>query len=180
MFSSVYRSPSADNLYLNKLIQYIERVGSYSYDVVFQGDFNLKTIKSGYDLNKVSHIFNLFNVEQLVHKPTRVTPTSSSTTGLIFTSVPTYHIKTDVVPLTISDHYLVHTVLNFFLKEKKNKSILTRLLNNLNNGQFDFTASITVQIFRKHGIFFHEEFSRICNYHAPVLLVADEAFPLKT
>ena len=30
------------------------------------------------------------------------------------------------------------------------------------------------------GFFFHEEFTSICNFHAPVLLVADEAFPLKT
>ena len=61
MFSSVYRPPSADNLYLHKLIQYIERVVSSSYDVVFLGDLNLNTIKSGPDLNKLSHICNLFN-----------------------------------------------------------------------------------------------------------------------
>ena len=55
MFSSVYRSPSAENLYLNKLIQYIERMGSSSYDVVFLDDFNLNTIKSGPDFFKTKY-----------------------------------------------------------------------------------------------------------------------------
>ena len=46
IFSSIYRPPSADNSYFNKLLECIERLVSSAYDVVFLGDFNLNTLQT--------------------------------------------------------------------------------------------------------------------------------------
>ena len=177
IFSTIYRPPSADNSYFNKLLECMERLVSSAFDVVFLGDFNLNTLQNGPDLTKVSNICDLLNLNQLVDKPTRVTPTSSTFIDLIFLNILDHHIITDVVPLTISDHYLVYTVLNFQTKCNPDKTVLTRSFTSFNKSNFikDLSRSVILKnilnisdIHEAWNTFF-EEFNYICNLHAPLL-----------
>ncbi len=47
---------------------------------------------------------------QLIHDPTRVSEFTNSTIDLIFTSQPELVSESGVIPVLISDHYLVYGV----------------------------------------------------------------------
>ena len=129
------------------------------------------------DITKVSHICDLLNLNQLVDKPKRVTPTSSTCIDPIFSNILDHHIIIDGVPLTISDHYLVYTVLNFRTKCNPYKTVFTRSLSNFNKSNFiqDLSRSVILKnilnISDIHEAWntFLEEFNYICNLHAPLL-----------
>ena len=64
--TSIYRPPSSNDIYYENLIKYMEKVISSRYDCIFIGDFNYNTLKAGKDLNRVNHICNYLNLQQLV------------------------------------------------------------------------------------------------------------------
>jgi hypothetical protein len=134
--SSIYRPPSASVSYYNNMVNYMEKVVSSAYDTIFTGDFNLNVLGHDSDTDKISHLCSLLDLQQLVTKPTRVTPSSSTCIDLIMTSIPEKHIQTDTVPIALSDHYLIYTVLKFKLRDKSCRIITTRNLKNFNVNNF--------------------------------------------
>ena len=130
LFSSIYRPPSVNICYYNNTVLYMEELVSSAYDTVFMGDFNLDISKR---VDKITEISNLLGAKQLVTKPTRVTQSTSSCIDLIFSTIPNHHIITNVVPLALSDHYMVFTVLNFRLLKTIKKQSLHALLQILTN-----------------------------------------------
>ena len=48
-------------------------------------------------------------MDQLIHEPTRVTPTSKTLIDVILTSMAPRHKNTSVIKVTLSDHFLVCT-----------------------------------------------------------------------
>ena len=174
--SSIYRPPSADVSYHNNIIEYMEKVASSASDMVFMGDFNLNVLNSGPDLRKVAHICDLLDLKQFVTKPTRVTQTSSTIIDLLFSNIGDKHLFSDVVPVTISDHFLVYGVLNFRFKHKGSRIIHSRNFSYFEKAKFidDLTNSSKLKAVTKTKNveeawkIFYDEFMRICNIHAPV------------
>ena len=54
----------------------------------------------------------LYNLSQLVKKPTRITPTSKTLIDIILTTNSNMCVNTDVLHLSLSDHSLVETVIS--------------------------------------------------------------------
>ena len=174
LFSSIYRPPSANICYYNNMVLYMEELVSSAYDTVFMGDFNLDISKR---VDKVTEISNLLGAKQLVTKPTRVTQSTSSCIDLIFSTIPNHHIITDVVPLALSDHYMVFTVLNFRLLKTIKQTVFTRSFTNFNKQKFLSDLSKSSKLLSVSGIdniedawsVFNHEYLKICNLHAPLI-----------
>ena len=173
---TIYRPPSANDGYFRNVIRYMEKVMASAYDTVFVGDFNYDVLKSGPDLNKINYICNLFNMNQLVEEPTRTTFNSASCIDLVFSNMPHRHKLTRVLPLALSDHYLVHTVLDFKLSVAGNHTIKCRSYKHLN--KVNFLRAITnsdrlMQVFNHKSVItawhvFKTEFINICETYAPI------------
>ena len=71
--TSIYRPPSANVTYYQNMISYIDKVLSFGFDSVFLGDFNLDFIDQGIGFAKVNEICNIFQLQQLIDKPTHST-----------------------------------------------------------------------------------------------------------
>ena len=80
---------------------------------VILGDLNYNyVLDENLSKNPIMYIENFFKLRQIVQSPTRVTCSSSSTIDIILTSFYEKHVKTGVTPLTLSDHYLIYTVID--------------------------------------------------------------------
>ena len=54
----------------------------------------------------------LLSCRQLILEPTRVTLNTSSIIDHIYTTMPNNHVYSGVLKYTVSDHYLVYTILS--------------------------------------------------------------------
>ena len=173
--STIYRPPSAKSLYYINILQYMEYVLSLGHDTVFVGDYNYNTFSVG-QAKKVYEICTLLNLKQLVSKFTRIAPTSSTSIDLVFSCIPDKHLITDVIPISLSDHYLVYTVINLKIPELGSKLIQRRSYKSFNPGNFivDLNNSAVLNdIFNFNCMetawqMFICEFIKICNIHAPI------------
>lgn len=109
-----YRPPSADQTYFNYLLDQIEEIKLDCDDFILMGDLNYDYVNR--PSCPVHTLESLFGMTQLVDKPTRVTQTSSSLIDVILSSVPNLHTNTEVVPISLSDHYLVCTSVAWNMK----------------------------------------------------------------
>jgi hypothetical protein len=60
--------------------------------------------------NKVKEILDIYDVEQLINEPTRITATSSTLIDLGLTNTPTNIVKSGVIHVSISDHSLIYMI----------------------------------------------------------------------
>lgn len=105
---TVYRPPSADDVYFENMLQTFENVISDDNDVVIVGDFNFDYVIDETLANNQAHYIELLlNCSQLIQVPTRVTPTTSSTIDLIYSSVPDHHSESGTINCTMSDHSFI-------------------------------------------------------------------------
>jgi hypothetical protein len=121
IIGNVYRPPSSSVSDMNNFYNEIESVlNLYPHEhFMMGGDFNLDA-KSTAVSNPVQDIESIFNLKQLISKPTRVTAVSCTTLDLIFTNNETIHLKSNVYESGISDHYMVYTFVK--LRECSNNS----------------------------------------------------------
>ena len=104
-----------------------------------------------------------------------MTPDSSSCIDLIFSSIPDKHLVTSVVPITLSNHFLVYSVLSFKHFNKQSHQVKLRSYNNFNPTMFlneIRNSTVLSSIFNEHEVevgwkTFFDEFIQICDRHAP-------------
>ena len=171
VITSIYRPPSADLQYFNNMIGIMEKIVSSAYDTIFIGDFNYNILKEGSGLQKVHDICNLLQLEQLVTSPTRVSLESASCIDLLFSNIPGKHLVTDVLPVSLSDHYLVYTVLNFKVSNSPPNLVKTRYYADFNINAFlhDIKKSGKLNGNMEYAWdLFFKEFMYICDIHSPL------------
>ena len=121
---SIYRPSSANIEYWHKFVKQVEYALAIrkQAEIIIFGDFKFH-FNTNIDRTdkKLYEFANLLSLTQLVSHPTRVSTTSQSIIDLIFMTAPDIHSKFGVIPITISDHYLIFTVLNFKPNNKKNE-----------------------------------------------------------
>ena len=106
----MYRPPSANIDYLNAIIEQIDHISAENENIMFMGDLNYNCLNEG--RNPLSCIETLYDMRQLVTSPTRVTLSTSTLIDVIYTNFPDNHSFTGVYEISLSDHYLVYTVLS--------------------------------------------------------------------
>ena len=98
----VYRNPASHYSWYDDFVHMMDGVQQLKTDIVLFGDFNIDLLKQtpvSWDLTT-----SLFNLHQMVSKPTRITPTSSTLLDHIYTNNMQMVSDLTVSDSGISDH----------------------------------------------------------------------------
>ena len=114
-----------------------EKAWMKSDTIILLGDFNcdLQGIdrKTGSEIHpktrRLLTLFQLFDMQNIVNKPTRITLGSSTLIDLIVTTKPNLINGKGVLPLELSDHCLIYATLNLKLKRLPPNVINVRYFN---------------------------------------------------
>ena len=80
------------------------------------GDLNIDCYKDEYcHNNDIAKLCQLFHLKQLISSPTRVTVSSETLIDVILSNFDQQHKEAFVLPVTLSDHFMVYTVIGKFL-----------------------------------------------------------------
>lgn len=178
LIGSIYRPPSANAQYMEDLINVIDTINQDTTEIILLGDFNINFEPNVIQNNQVGDICHLFDMEQLIENPTRVTTTSSSTIDLILTTNRKLHVKTGTINYNISDHYPIYTVL---LAQNSPKSIprqfKLRDFKHFNQdnflGELNYVLTNTMNTSISNDVdttwnAFKSSFNKVCHTHAPL------------
>ena len=102
------------------------------------GDLNVDFMSTSESSNrqKVKEILDIYEIEQLINEPTRITATSSTLIDLCLTNMPTNTFKSGVIHLSISDHSLTYTIRKAHYTPQGPRIINTRSMKNFNREAF--------------------------------------------
>lgn len=110
VLGNIYRPPRSDIAYFDKILDLIEQAMNVSDNVIVIGDLNIDyKVDASLTTNPILQIEALFQMKQLVNAPTRTTIDTSSLIDIILTRVPEVHVSTEVLHVTMSDHFPVIT-----------------------------------------------------------------------
>ena len=110
MFGAVYRPPNGD---ATKFTASIEETLNFlrkeATEMVLLGDFNFDFDTPTAATKNFQRTTNLFNLKQLITKPTRITEHTRTRIDLFFTSRPEFYVS-GVLPVSFSDHSAIFGV----------------------------------------------------------------------
>ena len=137
-----YRPPSNPVESFSKLELILSFLDKEEKEVILLGDTNCDfTVKEGIVMDSnakhLTNIYELFTFKQLITEPTRVTANSSSIIDHIATTSPRNIVTAGVIPISLSDHFMVFCVRKFeggVIKD--HKTIKTRRMKNFNEQMF--------------------------------------------
>ncbi|KAI5640908.1 endonuclease-reverse transcriptase domain-containing protein [Phthorimaea operculella] len=137
---NVYRSDRNMETFFEFLEKLLVKIKSFclNKNVLIGGDFNIKNSKRSCHYNRLCNTLLEFNLHQTIHKPTRITKSTSNCIDLFFTNQKPDSFHVTVEEHGMSDHCapcytLIHNH-NKNDKQKKSKSIFTykRIFNHKN------------------------------------------------
>ena len=110
-----YRPPGSDSSLFNEFEHFLSKCDLEDKEILFMGDLNCDVSKFPPDahMHRLQFLSCVYQLEQLINEPTRVTRTSATLIDLIFTNRNENIVKSDVIHLGISDHSLVFAVRKF-------------------------------------------------------------------
>ena len=120
---------------------------NFGLEVIVIGDLNINMKKPYNSDNPINEMCNFLNMENLINEATRETNTSSTIIDLILTTMPNSHIVSDIIKTSISDHYLVYTLLRYKKSAKGHRNIQVRSYKNFNEQSFFSDLQITLESF---------------------------------
>lgn len=139
MIICIYRGDREIELFftfLNQLLKKLDKISNNKH-IIIGGDFNLNALdNSSKDYKMLVDTMLECNLRQIVHKPTRETPTTSTCIDLIFTNNKNYTLN--ILDEGISDHKCVLYTFNSYLSRHPKTTIVHRrnFYNNLDINSF--------------------------------------------
>ena len=138
-----YRPPSGPEGSFNKLEKALSFLDKEGKEIILLGDTNCDLAPKqaeqpiDNDSKQMLDLYELFSFIQLIERPTRVTPTTSSTIDHIATTCARNIVKSGVQEISLSDHYMVYCVWKFKgVVEKGHKMIKTWKMKIFNEEAF--------------------------------------------
>ena len=111
LIATWYRPPNSSHDLFYKFENFLKLAEDENMEIIITGDLNcnfLEMPKSQVTC-KLADIMNIYQLQQHIKIPTRVTPITSSLIDVIFTYMgDNKTLETGVIPLGISDHNLVY------------------------------------------------------------------------
>ena len=126
---TIYRPPSAFVDSFSNIEQLVKLIDDENKEFYLLGDLNANMLDNSNNSTKnLNVIMELFQLTQTISSPTRVTMTSSSLLDVCINPTPEKLVTSRVVPIAISDHYLILTIrkINIHLNQNRNKKIEIR------------------------------------------------------
>ena len=179
IIGSIYRPPNSPVSYHDYIINDLDFISSFNYELIIMGDLNYDC----YDKHNQSYVCNakiktleiMYQLKQIINKPTRVTAEFSTLIDVILCT-DHFQPSSSVLHISLSDHYPI--LANFALHKSKRptKTIKRRNYNNLNYTEFIcdlYRSDILNSIYNctdvvKAWTLWKNEFLSICNAHAPI------------
>ena len=95
---------------------FFQRCDAESRELILVGDLNCDVSKVSLDphTRQLSFLCSLYQIDQLIDQPTRVTDTSATMIDLVLTNVKENIHASGVIHLGISDHSLIYAVLPIY------------------------------------------------------------------
>ena len=136
LICTLYRPPSATSEWVDLLEEELSVAQTTGLEMIIMGDVNIDF--QACSNNKWLNLVQLFDLTQLVTKPTRITPYSSTLIDHVYTTNPENISECYVPSYSISDHFPVCFSRKTNCKILKNEHITTtyRSLKNFNETQF--------------------------------------------
>ena len=169
-----YRSPSLPiKTTMECFLDNVSLASSTKQEIIIIGDLNIDCYSKNDKSNYIDIISNLYNMEQLITKPTRVTSSTSSLIDIILTTMSHKHQVSDILKVTLSDHFMIYTDVCYNVKARC-KEITCRSFKNFDNQQFldklyvallNLDTSMNLKELWKS---FKDIFMSISNKHAPL------------
>ena len=177
LICSLYRPPSACSGYFERIIDNIEHASIFCKNIIITGDLNINYNHDvGSNSCSVKLLENMFDLKQLIHSPTRLTPTSSTIIDHILTSIPEKHVSAGVVQFCFSDHYVVYTALSLTPPNAAHRYLTKRCFKKFI--PYNFFTDISRSVVLNGSAYINDvetawqnwkyEFVNICNKHAPM------------
>ena len=179
IITAAYRPPSADDTFFDELTKIIETADSEDKEIILMGDLNcnLQTDKPDHNTKQLNSICEIYQLQQLINHPTRITETSSTLIDVIITNMPSRIVTSGVIHIGISDHSLIYAVRKFSIPSKNKPKYLTsrqfknfkaeKFRSELKNVPWDAILTNTNDPNELWGKW-KEVFLSIANNHAPI------------
>ena len=139
LISTWYRPPSAKIELFKKFENFLKLIDNEDKDIIITGDLNCNLIEhaQNYATSKLIDIIDIFQLQQHIQTPTRITYNSSSLIDLILTHIDDDKIlEAGVVDLGISDHSLVYKCRKISILKEPPKIVFSRQFKNYSSYQF--------------------------------------------
>ena len=127
-----YRPPNDPVDSFNKLEKALAFLDKEGKEIILLGDTNCDLAKKSTDqapdnyAKHISSLYELFSFKQLIEEPTRVTLDTATVIDHVATTCPRNIIKSGVLEVSLSDHYMVYCIRKFNgAVEKGHKKIKT-------------------------------------------------------
>lgn len=106
--ATIYRPPNSSPEYFDKLEKLIENIDSEDKEFYVLGDLNCNWLQpTNSNTRRLSSFCDLYQLNQLIKQPTRITDTCSSLIDVLITNNQERIIKSGVCHIGISDHSLI-------------------------------------------------------------------------
>ena len=177
LVSTWYRPPSADIDLFGDYDKFIEKCDYENKQLIIMGDMNSDYAKSPLEAHTrtLQFLSSIYQLEQLILEPTRVTKSSATIIDLIFTNETKNIAKSGVVHIGISDHSLTYVVRKFI--PPKSKPITKEVRNFKRFVEEDFINDLkgvpwhNIESFNEPNLAWRawkSEFNAILDRHAPL------------
>lgn len=144
----LYRHPKSNPdtfQYISDVMSFI-RLRKKAFYVL--GDFNDNLLSKN---NKMSKILTSTKLEQLITKPTRITPNSATLLDLIITNNADSVLQTDTTPQLVADHDLISVTIN--LRKPKTQPIIITSRQTSNYSPDILCRLLMMETFNLNNIF---------------------------
>ena len=133
-----YRPPNSNTNLLDDFEVFLHKCDLANQELIIMGDLNCDVSKTPPESNtrKLQLLSLLYQLDQLISEPTRVTGTSATLIDLFFTNKPENIIQSGVVHIGISDHSLIYAVRKFTLPKSRERVKIARNFKNFNANDF--------------------------------------------
>lgn len=138
-----YRAPDVDfDGFISSIQNCLPAINFEKSDVIILGDLNVNTMPNSKQPKKnkksLLNFMRTFDLTQLIKEPTHITDISRSLIDLIIVNNEHRIVKSGVVPVPLSDHYLVFCIIKVgVLNKSKPRLIEYRSYKNFNANEFN-------------------------------------------
>ncbi|VDI37991.1 Hypothetical predicted protein [Mytilus galloprovincialis] len=125
-----YRPPSSFQSWIDSAEKEIDKASAENKEIILLGDFNINFSHINHTVvgnQKWKDCINLYGLQQIVHKPTRVTDKCATTIDHIYTTDVDHIIEVKVPSYAVSDHYPVCVTRKLNPKIIKNGAFVHRI-----------------------------------------------------
>ena len=114
LVSTWYRAPNSQSALFDEYEAFLRNSDIENREVIIMGDLNCDILKSPCESHtrKLQFLSSLYQFDQLIDEPTRITGTSETLIDLILTNKEENISKSGVIHLGLSDHSMIFAIRN--------------------------------------------------------------------